>query len=316
MTATAPPPASAPRSVGERAMAVALRALVRATIRPTFSVERTFVQQRARLARVARLSRPPRGLVGEPARLGGVPGEWISGVWGTGGPRVILYLHGGGYCVGGVDSHRALAGHLSLHCRSRVFVAGYRLAPEHPFPAALDDAVKAYLGLLGQETSAQDIAVAGDSAGGGLSVATAVALRDRGAPLPRALVCFSPWADLSLEQLGPPPPGEVMLRRPWIEACAKAYLGGARAAEPLASPIGADLRGLPPTLIQVGSDELLLTDSRRLHARLKDAGVAAHIEEYPGRWHVFQANAGWLKDADRALGRVARFLEDPPAARA
>jgi len=314
MTATGPGPASGRRPVGERAMAAALRALVRATILPTFSAERSFAEQRKRLGLVARLSRPPRGLVSEPARLGGVPGEWISGDWSTGGARVILYLHGGGYCVGGVDSHRALAGHLSLHCRSRVFLAEYRLAPEHPFPAALDDAVKAYLGMLGQGASAQDIAVAGDSAGGGLSVATAVALRDRGTPLPRALVCFSPWTDLSLEQLGPPPAGEVMLRRPWIEACAKAYLGGTRAAEPLASPIGADLRGLPPTLIQVGSDELLLPDSRRLHARLLETGVVADLDEYAGRWHVFQANAGWLKDADRALSRVARFLDDPTAA--
>jgi acetyl esterase/lipase len=203
---------------------------------------------------------------------------------------------------------------LSRHCAARVFVADYRLAPENSFPAALDDAVAAYLGLLAEGTRPPDAVIAGDSAGGGLTVATAVALRDRGAPGPGALVCFSPWVDLSLARLGPSPPGEVMLERPWIEACAEAYLAGASAAEPLASPIEADLRGLPSTLIQVGSDELLLPDSRRLHERLLAAGVPARLEEYADRWHVFQANAGMLRDADRALASVARFVGRPQAA--
>lgn len=310
MSAESAPP-TARRGWAERAVAAALRGMVRATIRPTFRVGRPFVEQRGRLSRIAKLSLAPQGLEREPARLGGVAGEWLHGAWAARSPRRVLYLHGGGYCVGGPDTHRALAGHLSRHCGARVFVADYRLAPEHPFPAAVDDAVAAFRGLLAEGTGAPDAVIAGDSAGGGLSVATAVALRDHGEALPRAVVCFSPWVDLSLAQLGPSPPGEVMLDRPWIEACAKAYLCGAEATGPLASPIEADLRGLPPTLIQVGSDELLLPDSRRLHRRLQEAGVPARLEEYAERWHVFQANAGLLRDADRALARVARFIEQP-----
>jgi len=306
-------PAPAQRGLGERAVAAALRAIVRATIRPTFRVGRPYVEQRERLARIARLSRPPRGLECEPGRLGGVAGEWLQGPWAAGNPRRVLYLHGGGYCVGGPGSHRALAGHLSRHCGARVFVADYRLAPENPHPAAVDDAVAAFLGLLAEGTRPADAVIAGDSAGGGLTVATAVVLRDRGEPGPRSLVCFSPWVDLSLARLGPSPPGEVMLDRSWIEACAKAYLAGASAATPLASPIEADLRDLPPTLIQVGSDELLLPDSQRLHERLLAAGVPVRLEEYVDRWHVFQANAGMLRDADRALASVARFIDQGAA---
>lgn len=310
---TEPTPVPSRRGWGERAAAAALRAIVGATIRPTFRVGRPYVEQRERLARIAKLSRPPRGLEREPGRLGGVAGEWLQGPWAAKNALRVLYLHGGGYCVGGPASHRALAGHLSRHCGARVFVADYRLAPEHPFPAAVDDAVAAYSGLLAEGTRPADAVVAGDSAGGGLTVATAVALRERGEPGPRSLVCFSPWVDLSLARLGPPPPGEVMLDRPWVEACARAYLAGVSAAAPLASPIEADLRGLPPTLIQVGSDELLLPDSRRLHERLLAAGVPVRLEEYAGRWHVFQANAGMLRDADRALASVARFIDQPAA---
>jgi acetyl esterase/lipase len=158
--------------------------------------------------------------------------------------------------------------------------------------------------------AAGDLVIAGDSAGGGLSVATALRLRELGLPQPRALVLFSPWVDLTLAGLGPLPPGEVMLTLPWVRECAAAYLAGQDPRGPLASPVGADLRGLPPTLVQVGTDELLLPDARRLHQRLGEAGVTVRFEEYPARWHVFQASAGVLADADRALESVARFLRE------
>ena len=166
----------------------------------------------------------------------------------------------------------------------------------------------AFRGLLAGGIEPRDVVMGGDSAGGGLAVAAALRLRELGLPLPRALVLFSPWVDLSLDPLPPVPPGEVVLNLPWITQCARAYLARADARHPLASPLYADLAGLPPVLVQVGTDEILLGDSRRLHQQLRSAGVAVSYEEYPRRWHVFQANAGVLADADRALDSVARFI--------
>jgi len=189
-----------------------------------------------------------------------------------------------------------------------VFAADYRLAPDHPFPAAVDDAAAAYRGLLDEGFEPGATVIAGDSAGGGLAVATALRLRELGLPQPAALVLFSPWVDLGLLTLGPSPPGEVVITKGWLRACANHYLAGHPADDPLASPIGADLRGLPPTLIQVGEAELLLSDARRLDAALSAAGVAVELQEFPRRWHVFQQNAGVLADADRALDAVAAFV--------
>jgi acetyl esterase/lipase len=201
-----------------------------------------------------------------------------------------------------------LTGNLALATQARIFVADYRLAPEHPFPAALEDAVAAYEGLLADGHGPADLVIAGDSAGGGLTAATALRLRETGRPLPSALVLFSPWADLSLAELGPEPPGEPMITRPWVAECAGYYLSGHDPRDGLASPVFAELGGLPPTLIQVGSDEVLLPDSQRLHAGLVEAGVDSTLTVYPGRWHVFQTHAGVLADADRALAEVSRFL--------
>jgi acetyl esterase/lipase len=225
---------------------------------------------------------------------------------------VILYLHGGGYTTGSPRTHRALTGHLAVRCGARLFVPDYRLAPEHPFPAGLGDAVTAYRGLLGAGVGPGEIVIAGDSAGGGLAVATALRLRELGQPLPRALVLFSPLADLAREYPDVPPRGEVMLTPPWLRECARAYVAAGDPRDPLISPVSADLQGLPPTLIQVGTDELLLPDSRHLSERLQSAGVRAELHEFPGRWHVFQASAGVLADADRALDEVARFIRRPP----
>jgi acetyl esterase/lipase len=222
---------------------------------------------------------------------------------------VILYLHGGGYCVGSPATHRAVTGHLAKRCAARVFVPDYRLAPEHRFPAAVDDAVAAYRGLLAEGILPSDIAIAGDSAGGGLAVAAALRLRELGQPLPRALVLFSPWVDLTLEHTPESVPGEVMLGLPWVRWCARAYVGRAEARHGLVSPLHAELAGLPATLVQAGTDEILHGDSLRLRDRLQAAGVPVGYEEYPRRWHVFQANAGVLADADRALDGVARFID-------
>lgn len=299
--------ATARESAGQALVAAILRGALRLTLRRTFRDGLPWDRQRSRMLKVTRLTLPPRGTRFQPGASGGVPGEW-SEAGGAASPALtFLYLHGGGYCVGSPVTHRALTGHLAARCNARVFAADYRLAPEHPFPAAVDDAVAAYSGLLAQGIPAHDLVIAGDSAGGGLSVAAAVRLRELGVPLPRALVLFSPWTDLSLEQAPPPPPGEIMLTLPWITACARAYVAAGDPHHPLASPVNADLGGLPPTLVQVGTDEILLGDSRRLCQRLQAAGVAARLEEYPRRWHVFQVNAGVLADADRAIDSVAAF---------
>jgi monoterpene epsilon-lactone hydrolase len=296
-------------TAGQRVIAGVLRAALSAGFARIFEVELPVSTQRARLLRFARFTFPPRGAAFSAASAGGVAGEWVR-VRGTEGPATVLYLHGGGYCTGSPATHRAVTGHLAAACRARVFAADYRLAPEHPFPAAVDDAVAAWRGLVDEGTAPRDLVIAGDSAGGGLAVATSLRLRELSLPQPRALVLFSPFVDLTLSAVGTEPPGEVMLTRPWLRQCAEAYLGGQDAREPLVSPVLADLHGLPPTLIQVGSDELLLGDARRLHDRLRQAGVRVRIEEYRSRWHVFQASAGVLADANRAFASAARFLED------
>ncbi len=301
-------------SPAQRLIAGVTRGLMRATARPTFRAGRPIEQQRRRVARVGRLTPTPRGVGFRATTCGSVPGELVTVQSAAPADRVILYLHGGGYCVGSPATHRVMTGHLASRTAARVFAAAYRLAPEHPFPAALDDAVAAYSGLLAEGVAPSDVAIAGDSAGGGLAVATLLRLGQLGVPLPAALVLFSPWVDLGLGALEAPPPGEILITRPWLEKCARFYLAGRSAEDPLASPLRADLRGLPPTLIQVGTDELLLTDSRRLHAALVAAGVEAELQEYPRRWHVFQMNAGLLADADRALDAAGAFIRSRAAA--
>ncbi|HWJ04340.1 MAG TPA: alpha/beta hydrolase [Steroidobacteraceae bacterium] len=294
----------------ERWVAAVLRFALRRLLLPTFRADRPIPRQRRRLERIARLTLPPRGVRIEAGACGGVRGEWIHAAGAPKSTAAILYLHGGAYCIGGPATHRAVAGTLARRTGATVFLADYRLAPEHPFPAAVHDAVAAYRGLLAQGLAPAQVAIAGDSAGGGLALATAMQLRELGEALPAALVAFSPWVDLGAPDRGPVPTGEVMVTPSWVAECARLYLAGCDPRTPLASPIHGELHGLPPTLVQVGTDELLLSDSRRLHAALTAASVRSQLEEFPRRWHVFQANAGVLADADRALERAAHFLRE------
>ena len=220
----------------------------------------------------------------------------------------MLYLHGGAYCVGSPRTHRSITGNLALRSGARVFAADYRLAPEHPFPAAVDDAASSCMGLLDAGVPAGRIVLAGDSAGGGLSVAAALRLRELGRPRPAGLVLFSPWADLTHRPPAPAPAGETMLTREMINESAARYLGGRDPRDPLASPVFGDLSGLPPALIQVGTDELLLGDSEGLQTRFRQAGVESILQVYARRWHVFQMHAGVLADSDRALDEAAAFV--------
>jgi acetyl esterase/lipase len=291
-------------------VAAALRGLMRATLRRTFRHDLPVIVQRRRLESVVRLIVLPRDVDFVPGECGRVRGEWVRCRKPSRPDAAILYLHGGAYCLGSPRTHRAITGALARLTGAKVFVADYRLAPEHPFPAALDDATNAYGGLLDTGHDPRHVAVAGDSAGGGLALATALHLRASRRSLPAALVTFSPWVDLRDVDRGPVPAGEVMLSPRWIEACARHYLGSHDAGDPLASPVLGDLSGLPATLIQVGTDEVLLPDSRRVHEALERAGVTACLEVYPDRWHVFQSGAGMLADADRALASAARFVRE------
>ena len=284
-----------PRGARERIVAPLLRLALRLALKPVLSPDAPIARQRRRAERLARLARPHLAVAVEPAIVGGVPGEWLRPA-DAAANAAILYLHGGGYCIGSPATHRAVTMYLADRTRVPVFAANYRLAPEHPYPAAVDDALAAYRALAMQGP----VVIAGDSAGGGLALATALAAHDRP---PAALVLFSPWIDLAATR-GDAPPGEAMLSARWLAACARHYRGDALPA----SPLDANLRGLPPTLIQAGTDELLHEDATRLHDALDAAGVAVRCEIVPGRWHAFQLHAGWLPSADAALARAAAFI--------
>ena len=228
----------------------------------------------------------------------------------TSSAHTILYLHGGGYVVGSLATHRELAARFGRAAGSRVVAIDYRLAPEHVHPAAVDDAVAGYRWLLQQGCAPERIAIAGDSAGGGLTVATLVALRDRDLPLPRAGVCFSPWVDMeatgaSMDTVKTDP----MLDRELILHFARFYLGdGVAPRTPLAAPLYADLRGLPPLLIQASNDEVLLDDAKRIAERARKAGVACELDLTDEVPHVWQIFASMLPEGQQALDRAGAFL--------
>lgn len=248
-------------------------------------------------------------IVYEPALLGAVPVEWAN-VRNESTARVILYFHGGGYCLGSIATHRALVGNLARAASARVASVEYRLAPEHPFPAAIDDAVSAYRALVATGMSPARIALGGDSAGGGLTAATLLGLRDRGDPLPACAVCISPWLDLSCS--GPSMRTHVakdpIVTPVQLQKLAEAYLGGASSREPLASPLFAELGGLPPMLVHVGTAETLLDDSIRFAERARAAGVDVALEVWDEMVHVWHAFAPLLPEADRAIAAIGEYV--------
>jgi phosphinothricin tripeptide acetyl hydrolase len=241
-----------------------------------------------------------------------VPGaaEWIEPA-GARADAAILYLHGGGYVLGSPRSHRHLAAAIGRAARARVLLADYRLAPEHRFPAAVEDAVTAYRWLLDRGHAPGRTALAGDSAGGGLVVATLLALRDRGLALPAAGVAISPWVDLTGRGVSyrDKAASDPIVARDRVMEMAQAYLGPADPHTPLASPLFADLTGLPPLLIQVGSEEVLLDDAVGLAERAKAAGVAATLEVWPEMIHVWHWFLPWLDEAEAAVATIGAFVQ-------
>jgi acetyl esterase/lipase len=250
----------------------------------------------------------PADVVTENVDAGGVPALWVRTPAAT-PDRTILYLHGGGYVIGSAEGYRELASHVGRAADAQVLVVDYRLAPEQPFPAAVDDAVAAYRWLLGTGVSPGSVVIAGDSAGGGLALATLLALRDAGVPLPAAAACLSPWVDLECtgETMTTKADVDPVVQRDGVVGMAEMYLAGADPRSPLASPLYGDLSGLPPLLIQVGTRETLLDDSMRLAARAEQAGVDVTLEtvdEAPHVWHVFSS---FLPEGRDSIDQIAAF---------
>ncbi len=254
---------------------------------------------------------PPEDVAFAAVDASGVPAEWADAP-GAVADRCLLYLHGGGYVMGSIATHRGLVAGLSRAGRTRVLSVDYRLGPEHPFPAAVDDAVAAYRFLLADGFAPRKIAIAGDSAGGGLALAALVALRDAGDPLPRVGICISPWLDLTMSGASMDTRASLdpMLDRAGLQLMADAYLAGADPKAPTASPMFADLVGLPPLLIHVGSAETLLDDSIRFAERAKSAGVDVILEEWEEMIHVWHAFAALLPEGRQAIDRIGGFLQE------
>lgn len=266
--------------------------------------------QRAGLEAMAGATPVPDGVTVEASTLGGRPAEWIVPD-GLGRERVVLYLHGGGYCIGSLNTHRNVAARLAIAADCAVVTLDYRMAPEDPFPAAVDDAVAAYRQLMDDGADPGSVAIAGDSAGGGLTLATLVALRDGGDLLPAAAVCLSPWADLtqSSETYDTRAEVELMCSREGLSGMAALYLAGADPTTPLASPLHADLSELPPLMIEVGDDEVLLADSMAVADKARDAGVDVTLTIWTDMVHVFQLfPAEMVPESDESLHAIAAFL--------
>lgn len=245
------------------------------------------------------------------------PGLWISTPGGR--SRSILYFHGGGYALGSPKAYAEMASWIARAARARVFVLDYRRAPEYRFPAAVEDALLAYRWLLKSGADPRTIAVGGDSAGGGLTVALLSQLRDRGEALPSCGFCISPWVDLEMTgaSIASKAGLDPLLTREGLQQFADWYLGGQDPRQPLASPLHADLAGLPPLLIQVGSSEILLDDGLRLAERASAAGVKVRLSQYedmPHVWHVF---ASFLPQGRQAANEIGEFvMEHSPRAAA
>lgn len=275
---------------------------------PAFGIDMSIEEQRAGMeARVGAFELPG-DMSSTDVTIAGVNCRWVE-VPESRSDKILLYLHGGGYALGSLNTHAELMARIARTCRCRVVGVDYRLAPEHPFPAALDDAV-AVFGTVYAEASGAGIAIGGDSAGGGLTAATLLKLKASGLPGPRAAVMFSPWMDLTgnSESLTTRAAQDPMLSADLVRAIAVHYVGDHDADDPLISPLFGDLSGLPPMLIQVGDHEVLLNDSVDFAARAQKAGVTVKLEIWDEAFHVFQSMP-LLPEAVEALTSMAAFLE-------
>lgn len=284
--------------------------IVEASVKPFYrlalNARLPFRVQRALLDLAAPIQTLPDGAVVEKTTLVGRPAERIT-VGATERRCAVLYLHGGAYTIGSLATHRSLAAYLARESASVVYTLDYRLAPEHPFPAGLDDAVAAFTELVADHGfSADRVAIAGDSAGGGLSLATARRLIDTRRLRPAALALISPWVDPGSRTA--PFDRDVVVNTAWAYASAGAYLGGGDPTDPGYAPLHGDLTGLPPTAVHVGAKEVLYPQIADLRAKLEAAGNGLHYVEYPRLWHVAHLQASVLGEAADAVADLGAFL--------
>jgi acetyl esterase/lipase len=266
-------------------------------------------RQRAAQELLGRLVTPMIGMQWEPFDLQGMKAAWVRLEWGHDRHKVILYCHGGGYTSGNLGYSRPLASKLSQATGWETLCFEYRLAPEHPYPAAVEDALKAWDYLMYQGYGARDVTVAGDSAGGNLALVLLQRLKATGRQLPGHLVLMSPWTDMTASgasytqraQLDP------SITKEYIYAVRKAYAGKEPLDSPMLSPLFGDFTGFPPTLVQVGSCELLYSDAEQLQKRMAQAGVFCRLEEWGEMWHVFQMYP--IKRAGEAMDHIRDFLQ-------
>ena len=285
----------------------AIREQLRSRPRPVGLAER-----RARLDALGAQYTLPTDVSVEPVDAHGVPAEWTSTPHAR-ADRVILFLHGGGYISGSIASHRHMIAEAGRQAQARTLALGYRLAPEHPFPAALEDAIAGYRFLLRSGFDPAHVTLAGESAGGGLAIATLVSLRDAGVALPACVWCSSPWVDLAMggSTMASKAAVDPLIQKGYLAELASAYLNGADPRTPLASPACADLHGLPPTLIQVGSAETLLSDAISLAAAMGEADGRVTLQIWPDMihaWHLFHQQLAAGREALAAVGAFVRAL--------
>lgn len=256
-----------------------------------------------------KFSKLPQDCKIEQVEIEGIYAEWISTKESIEG-KVILYLHGGGYGYCSADTHRTMAARIMMEAGVKILLPEYRLAPEHPFPAAIEDTLTVYRWLLKHGYDSSNIIFAGDSAGGGLSVAASLVLRNQYEPLPAALVCLSPWVDLtsSGQSYRENSEKDPYLRCDLVRKTAQHYAGDESLDHHLISPVFADLSGLPPLFIQVGSIEILLSDAEMLAEKARHAAVKVHFKVWKGMWHVWQINDG-LPEAKKAVKEIGHFVK-------
>ena len=267
-------------------------------------------EERANLDEGGARFKVPDDVTLEPVDVDGVPGEFLIAP-GASADKVVLYLHGGGYAIGSIKSHRYLMQNISRHSGAKTLGIDYRLAPENPFPAALEDATKAYRWLLAQGYKPENIAIGGDSAGGGLTLATLINLRDQGDPLPAAGVLISPWADLSGEadSVTSRAASDPMIKPDGLYSLGGQYLNGADPKTLLASPMFAGMNGLPPLCIHVGGREILYDDAITVAKKARHVGVEVELLDEPELFHVWHAFAPMLEEGQEAVEKIGAFLK-------
>jgi epsilon-lactone hydrolase len=295
---SADPPGGAPTPA-------ALRVAVRTLVRPALALPLPHRMRRLWFELLGRLARVPEGVTIGEMRLGGAPAERIDPPDRDRGS--VLYLHGGGYVFGSPRSNRSITTALALASRVAVHAVDYRLAPEHPFPAALEDAVSAYRALVDRSPD-QPVALAGDSAGGGLALAVALRARDDRLPPPAALFLICPLLDLESAGSAAGLDADLALPRVFLERSSKDYLAGHDPRDPLASPALADLSGLPPIVIHAAAGDILRPEAETLADRARAAGTEVELRIFDDLWHDFHAQAGALPAADAAIEAAGDFI--------